>query len=82
MSMVKSKWEECYRNYKSLEYSWEWNNAPSVLKEQALRQVLTSPKEPSLVKKEMQKWGYGMPDEEQWVKQWVKHRKHSVVQSF
>lgn len=62
--MAESKWEECYRNYKSLEYSWEWNDAPNVFKKQAFREVLSA-KEPSLIRKEMQEWGYGLPDEEQ-----------------
>ena len=54
--MVKSKWEEYYRSYRSLKNQWESNNAPGVFKEQAFREVLSS-KEPTLARKEMQKWG-------------------------
>jgi hypothetical protein len=46
--MHKSKWETHYRNYKSLEHSWAWNNAPDVLNQQAFREVLSA-KEPSLI---------------------------------
>ena len=63
--MAKSKWEEYYRNYKSLECSWGWNDVPNVPKEQAFRKVLSA-REPSLIRKEMHEWGYGLPDEEQW----------------
>jgi hypothetical protein len=66
VSMFRSEWKEYYRNYRSLQYSWQWNNAPCVLREQAFIQILASPKDPNLVREEMQKWGYGLCDEEQW----------------
>ena len=55
--MFRSEWEKYYRNYRSLKDSWQWNNAPSVLKDQAFRQIITSAKDPNLVRKEMQKMG-------------------------
>jgi hypothetical protein len=64
--MHRTKWQGCYRLYKSLEASWKWNNAPYEFNEQSFRETLTNSKVPSLITKEMQRWGYGTQDKDQW----------------
>jgi hypothetical protein len=65
--MYMSIWQEYYHDYKLLENSWKWNNAPYELKNQAFRQIF-SPKDPNFIIDEMNQWGWGLPDYEQWEK--------------
>jgi hypothetical protein len=59
--------KQYYRHYKSLERSWEWNNAPDNSKKYAFKQILKS-QDPILVREEMQRLGYGSPNDDQWKK--------------
>ncbi len=68
MSLYKSQWEIRYHNYKKLHNSWSWNNNSIKPKEQAFRNVITGIMGPKQILKEMQQWGYGLPEDDLWEK--------------